>query len=330
MQSNETRGKIRLFGCGGTGINIVSTFEKTVGNVEPGYAIAEPVFIDCSRSNIHHDIADERILIMDVREGNKEGSGKKRDENSTMFSRNTRSILQKFEPSDFNVVVFSASGGTGSVIGPLIVNEILNRQETVVCVIVGSDESMVAANNTLGTLKTLENFAAKQEAPVIAYYEHNRRDTKRSQIDYQCRELIGYLSVLASRQNAELDMRDIANWVYYNRTTTAKPRLAFFNVYVNNEDVPNTSDVISVASVYSSPDAPTIEVEPEYHTAGYIRGTVKNFEQAHYVISFDQVPILQKRLEDKIANLKRDLASRVPHDSLIRKDDHADESGLVF
>lgn len=330
MQPNETRGKIRLFGCGGTGINVVSEFEKTVGNVEPGYASAEPVFIDCSRANISALIPDDRILIMDVRDGNKEGSGKKRNENSTMFARNTRSILQKFEPSDFNVVVFSASGGTGSVIGPLIVNELLNRRETVVCVIVGSDESMVAAENTMGTLKTLENFAAKQEAPVIAYYEHNRRDIKRSQVDYQCRELIGYLSVLASRQNAELDMRDIANWAYYDRTTTAKPRLAFFNVYVNNEDVPNTSDVISVASLYSSPDAPTIEVEPEYHTAGYVRGPVKNFEQAHYVISFDQVPILQKRLEQKITDLKRELASRVPHDLLVSKGDQEDESGLIY
>ena len=107
----ETIGHIRLYGCGGAGINIVSTFKKAVGNHEVGHAIAEPVFVDCSRSNIHSDIPDDRILIMDVSEQTREGSGKKRDENNTAFSRNTRSILQKFEPLEFNVVVFSASGG---------------------------------------------------------------------------------------------------------------------------------------------------------------------------------------------------------------------------
>lgn len=320
------QGSIRLYGCGGFGINIAATFETAAGVVEPGYAEAFPCYVDTSRSNLKPNINPEHVFLLE----DVDGSGKVRKENHQQISRTVKSIVQKHEPKDLNVVIYSASGGSGSVIGPLIQKELLERGETVVAVVVGSDESIITARNTLNTLKSLEAIAEKTQAPAVVYFEHNEREIKRSEIDARCREVIGSLSILASRQNAEMDSRDIANWAYFNRSTSVASRLALFHVYISNEAAEQVTDAISIASLYETPDAVQLAIEPEYHTAGYPKGPVKNFVDTHFVIGLGGVPTIYKRMEQKIATQEQQRASRVVHDKIVSDKDSVTDDGLVF
>ncbi len=199
-----------------------------------------------------------------------------------------------------------------------------------VCIIVGSDESMIAARNTLNTLKSLDNIALQNDAPIVAFYEHNRPELKRSGVDARCREVIGCLSILASRQNAEMDMRDIANWVYYNRVTSAAPALAFFNIFRDSKDVPNSAEIISVASLYASPDDPQINISPEYHTAGYPKNKVEHFDEAHFAIFLNDASEIRRRLDSRIESLQLEQGSRIQRDRLISTEDRSDDNGMVF
>ena len=165
---------------------------------------------------------------------------------------------------------------------------------------------------------------------MVAFYEHNRPELKRSAVDARCREVIGCLSILSSRQNAEMDMRDIANWVYYNRVTSAAPALAFFNIFRDNKDVPNNADIVSVASLYASPDDTPINIAPEYHTAGYPKFKVQNFDEAHFAIFLNEASEVRRRLDHRIESLQLEQGSRVQRDRLVSTEDRPDDNGMVF
>ena len=324
--STTLQGTLRLYGCGGFGVNIASSFDKAAAQHELGYAETHPVYIDTSRSNLRQDIVPEHVFLLEE----VDGSGKVRRENHQEISRTVKSIVQQYEPKDLNVVVFSASGGSGSVFGPLIMGELLERGETVLGIVVGSDESSITARNTLNTLKSLESIAAKQQAPVVIYYEQNERDVKRSDIDKACRRVIGSLAILASRQNAEMDTRDIANWVRFNRSTSVGPRLALFDVYNSNTEAEAANQPISIASLYPNPDVELLAIEPEYHAAGYPSSNVANFETMHFVITTGGIPVISKRMEQKIADQEQRRASRVVHNTIVGDNDVVADDGMIL
>lgn len=326
MSNNPLQGHIRLYAAGGCGINIASFFEPAAGKQEPGHSIPHPVYIDTSMSNIRDGINKEHTFIIE----GVDGSGKVRRENYQEITKNVKSLLTEFKPMDFNVVVFSASGGSGSVFGPLIIGELLSRGLPVVAVVVGSDESNIAAHNTLNTLKSLEAIATKHELPVVMYYEHNEPGLKRSDIDISCRHLISALSILASRQNSEMDSKDIQNWVQYNKTTSVPPRLSLVEVYHSNEEADQATQPVSVASLLESPDSPSIKVAPEYHCAGYPRNPGNGFKLTHYVITVAGVPVLARKIQERINELEQLKASRVLHDSLVESRDDTTTEGLVL
>lgn len=319
-------GTLRIYGCGGFGINIATSFERAAGEFEHGYAEAFPTYIDTSRSNLRPEINPDRVfLLQDV-----DGSGKVRKENHTQIARTVKNIVQTHSPKDMNVVVFSASGGSGSVFGPLIAKELLERGETVVCIVVGSDESALTAANTRNTLKSLESIAGIVDAPVVMFYSQNEKDIPRSEIDAQCRQVISSICVLASANNDEMDSRDIANWTRFNRTTSVGARLVQFEVCFGNEDAERAIDPVAIASLYQSPDDAALKIEPEYHTAGYPRGVVKNFSNMHFVITLGDVPAIYKRMEEKITMQELQRAARVVHDKIVSDKDIVTGDGLVF
>ena len=322
----QQQGNIRLYGCGGFGINIVKTFEPAAGTIELGHATPHPAYIDTSRSNLDPALNPEHVFVLE----DVDGSGKVRRENHEVLGKNVKNILQQHKPQDFNVVVFSASGGSGSVIGPLLVSELLARGLPTVCIVVGSDEAAITAQNTLNTLKSLEAIAAKAEVPVVVYYDQNSRDTKRSEVDASCRHVIGALSVLTSKRNAELDSRDITNWVQFQRSTTAKPRLALFNVYRGNERAEQANQPISIASLYPDPDTTPIGITPEYHCAGYPRDEIKGFDTVHFVITLEGIPGIARTMQSRITELDQQRKARVDHESLVSDNDEVTATGLVL
>lgn len=321
------QGKIMLYATGGFGVNICSHFfQHDVPATAPGYSHLEAAFIDTSRSNLNRaGISEENTFVLE----GVDGSGKIRTENHQAISKNVRNVLQNFKPLDMNIVVFSGAGGSGSVFGPLIVSELLARGLPTVVIMVGADESTISAYNTVKTIKTLEVMAKKNELPVVMYYRQNSPEIKRSDIDADCHYVIASLSMLCSRQNEELDSKDIANWVQFNRATEAPARLARLMI-CNNEDADLVIDPISIASLLPDPDAKSFTTVPEYHCAGYPREPkLHDVLPRHLVTTFDGIPKIAQRLNDRIEELETQRRARVHHDDLIG-DAEVSEDGMVL
>lgn len=102
---NQEKGTIRIYGCGGCGVNQAAFFNNSAE--EPNCAEVKTSYIDASRSNLKEEFKEEDIFILP----NVDGSGKVRKENHKEISNVIKQVLLQMEPGDLNVVVFSASGG---------------------------------------------------------------------------------------------------------------------------------------------------------------------------------------------------------------------------
>lgn len=315
-------GKMRVYGCGGAGLNIAAKFINRPE--QPGYATVHPVFIDTSRSNLKDNVNKDDVYILD----NVDGSGKIRKENASEIQNVVKNVLLELRPMDFNVVVFSASGGSGSVFGPLMMGELLSRGLPVVGVVVGSDESALTCQNTMNTLKSLEGISRREGKPAVIYYDHNTRGSRRGDIDDSMIAAIGALSVLCSRQNEEMDSQDIVNWLEYHKSSPVRPQLSTLHILENEDKIAAVRNPISIASLYRSADDDTIKAVPDYNTHGFT-GSASAVGPLHFIINVDSVPAIGQRIKKTLDELQEVRDSRVNHGSLAQ-DDEFDEGGMVF
>lgn len=211
-----------------------------------------------------------------------------------------------------------------------MIAELLERDYPVVAIVVGSDESVITCKNTLNTLKSLEAIAKQKGKPVVMYYDHNVQGFKRSDIDSSLISAISTLAILGSRQNEEMDTRDISNWLSYHRVSDVKPQLSLLTIYESNDKVSTIGNPVSVASLYASPEQPTADIVPDYHCAGYTTGIAEEIRNLHFVISVDQVHVIAKDIQGVLSGLEEIRQSRLDNVSLVSSDDEISANGLVL
>jgi hypothetical protein len=329
MTQEETLplGTLRLYGSGGAGTNIVGSWHSMDGSSVPGTAACMVAYADTSRANLPPNVKENHFFLL----ADKDGSGGVRKENHTDIGRNVPALLQKHPPGDLNVVCFSASGGSGSVFGPLTIKELIKANKPVVAVVVGSEESAIRRINTLNTLKSLDSIARQTGVPVVVFYDHNTPGEPRSAVDARCGFVLASLAVLASRQNRELDTADVAHWLNFSKPTGVPSQLALLHVYRDPKDVDLASNPVSIASLLKTPDMSTYSIMPEYSTRGYPRVEFdKKFEQLHFVITTDGVRTIEKMLTERLTAATKLAAARVQHDSIVKPTDQVSDDGMVL
>jgi hypothetical protein len=328
-KDHKPKSRLTLYSCGGGGINLGSYFENA--EVRDGQAAIDVTYVDTSLSNLHNGLDRKRAAIIE----GVDGSGKVRKENASAISESIKKLLLDHPPGDLSVVVYTGIGGTGSVAGILIHSELLARGEQVISVIIGGEESAMATDNTVDTLKSLDAISQKRGKNVVFAYQHNDPDTTRAEVDAHVHTTIAALAVLASRQNDELDTRDIHNWINFSEIDRLdfEPALVRLRVFDHESAVEgaNDYDVISVATLMSSPSVSPPGWHPDYSATGYCdlkAITGEEQEGLHYLLTHDV---------DKIYNYIAQVQAKIQERKSARKGvqryaekGEADDNGLVL
>ena len=326
----KKRGVVRLYACGGLGLNIGAKFESRRGKVEAGFAGVEVSYIDTSRSNLSNDIPNDHVyLLPDV-----DGSGKIRRENADAITQRVREILHSHKPLDMNIVVFSAGGGSGSVIGPSIISELLARKEPVLAVTVGSASTGIDARNTLGTIKTLEAISKLRKSSVaVSYFRNNGEHGSRGQVDHHVDAAIVALLLLYSGLNEELDSSDLFNWLNFDRATPFEPQLAALQLPEGQPDPADCRSIYSAATLAKKGSSTDLMFRPEYHCYGFYpteaQSTAKS-EALHFLIGGDTLDQEVRELNKILGELDEQNQARVNRGGFLTNADQPTETGLVL
>lgn len=299
-----THSYLRVYACGGTGSNVVRTFKKKrQALLESEDDKVSYSFFDTSKANTT-DGADEQRYILDC-----DGSGSIRAQNYEQITDRILDALQENPPSEMNVVVFSTSGGSGSVFGPTLVKELISNNHPTIVLAVGGIETTKAVDNTRKTLATLDNLAEKiLKAPVVMHYRCNQ-DSSLQQVDAEMVRALTLIEMIAAREARSLDGADIRNWLRYNAVSDVQPRLSSLEVY-NDDTAPkfikSAISVVTLASTHD--DSMSLGIPAEYHRFGVQDLPSDNTKAVHYVV--DQAPVLdvfkrvKQRHEDLMAQAK--------------------------
>lgn len=154
--------KLMFYGCGGFGVNQIRDLPSKLG-----YPNAEYRIIDTSMANTHRQEIDPCIEIKYVGES---GHGKVRNTNlEVMQQAMDQLIYMDDDDYDIAVVIFSLSGGSGSVAGPLIVKALTRKDKPVLVVTVADGRSTVDCENSIKTIRSLENIAKNSYVNMLLF-----------------------------------------------------------------------------------------------------------------------------------------------------------------
>lgn len=260
MQSTNT---VTVYGCGGTGIELLTKVLKTDLS---SFAQVRQAFVDGSRSNVSQErrIEEDKWYFLE----GVDGAGKIRKSNYEVTDRSISDILFKLKPSDLNLVIFSASGGSGSVIGPKIVEALYAQGKAVILFVVGSTESYNTTDNTLKTLYSIDGIARKQNAFANVCFDSNENNTRNDLVDATMVNSIRAVLDLYSGLHHGIDTADVLTWARPVLGAGVSPQLGLLDIFSDRKAATEIVAPISVAELYGEDKTNEGTIGADYNTYG--------------------------------------------------------------
>ena len=285
--------KIRIYACGGAGINIASPFKNERFDV---------VYVDSSDSNLKKVGEGAKTFLIK----GMDGAGKLRRSTYVGFKDKVEACLIENPPSThLNIVLSSISGGTGSVTAPQITADLIEKGFPTIVIAVATKGSVIEVKNGINTIHTYANISKKLNSVVSVLYcdaSRQRKDTDAHIIDF-----LNLIALITDRSKTDgADTADLHNWINFNKVTDIEPCLSLLSPILNNgeEYEGETAEQGVVAStllVTKDPEEGVKGVFPEYHAEILITSETDLKESFRIDNIVGLLPHMISQLEDLLA-----------------------------
>lgn len=314
---------IRFYACGGTGINLLRSYRESLTLTQDPSAAEEFFsYIDTSIANLVGVALNDTFTLKGV-----DGSGSDRPKNAAKIMEALPDILVKHPSKDMNIVLFSSAGGTGSVAGPLMVEELLRQGKMVIAIIVGSHETTKRTTNTIGTLQGLELAVERVGRPIVMYYHENDLGKSIADNNLKPKFVMTALTLLGSGRNTALDSSDIQNMFDYHTVTQHTPGLAMLDVLTKVEEV--TGKPISYNALLRDETQLPPAIKADYDKTGYLPADSQSKNNFYFTVGVDHLSSVfdnLNKVKDDVGMQKKVIQTTTKLASGVQ----ASATGLVF
>lgn len=243
-------GSVTIHAAGGGGINIANSLNDGITALGDGFATTSMYALDTSMSNLREDNL-KNFTKIDTHGHSSEsidGSGGERATHSKEIVSAVGKYLDKQNlikrvTGEYHIVVFSASGGTGSVVGPVLTKSLMERDIPVLCVVAGDNSNGLGTINTLNTISTLSNFAVKAGKALNIVYANNQAFNN-TNVDAAIKDAnkaffntISTLALFLSGGNTQLDNRDMLNLLDGSNYTVIDVKPGLYSLMVASSEL---------------------------------------------------------------------------------------------
>lgn len=258
---------VSIYYCGGTGVNACRRIASQI-------PAATHFAIDTSKANNkNQQVGIANLFLFD----DMDGSGKQRSLNYSAISAKADEILYKFPTDKVAIVVHSASGGSGSVIGPVLYNKLLSEGKIVLAVVVGSTDSATEVNNTVKTISSYKAISNQNDKPAIVFYQEVNAEHSRAAVDSMVDLMISLFVMYFSEHIDELDTSDMKNFMQFQNVTNFKPSIARLEVHKNTVVMGKGEIPVACATLTDVSSSYTLPFPIQYQTVGIVKD-VKLFD----------------------------------------------------
>lgn len=296
MSEAKSKNTLRIWGAGGAGANLLNLID--IPSDATGFPDTKYTIVDTSKSNLDKDQSSKSnvYLIPGV-----DGSGKERRFAHAVAAEHIDQILLDNPIADFNIIIFSLSGGSGSVIGPLLLEALIKRGHSVVALVITSTASAIEAKNAHDTIGTLQNLSTKKlKKPIAISFHENSPKTNRQSVDDIIINSVKSLALLVSGANHELDKKDINKWLHFDKIP---PHLVDLIIYLSDGDQKLIENVtaISIANLLPDKQVQELSLGQQYSCVGYCpmstqEATVHKIPSMHFILT-------NQFLADRVLNI---------------------------
>ncbi|ARV77202.1 tubulin PhuZ [Pseudomonas phage Noxifer] len=260
-------------------------------------------YIDTSEANLTTSIDEKKVyrIPMPAEEGQSQrgGAGQDRRRATKAALPHIKPILDTFVPGEFNILVASSSGASGSSVMALLAREMIRRDQSFMIITVGELSTPKYLVNTKDSWASLENISLSLKRPIVMAYFENGPGILPSAVDQDVQFVIEAVQALTTQFNEDLDESDIYNWLNYNNVTSVGPQLSTVTITDNAKAAGAVLEPIATLSLFSDRDAYRVVGTPHYIKAGYPREPlICAHDELHFVINSISVDEISKRLKE--------------------------------
>lgn len=270
-----------------------------------------------------------------VRIKNLNGSGKHRKENIGPIMDFVSDYVTKSKFAEINVIIHSFSGGSGSVVGPLLSKEIIRQNKIPIIIGIIDTDSEVDTINAINTLQSIDRIAKEKNSylPVILFdNEHGRRI-----VDSGIDKVMDYISNILNKPYIGLDKEDRIKFFNPSKFQGVIPGVKMVNISQRDDGDWENLGIVVAEDSYEVLDATLIlcRVDEDFKVAKKClvtyRGYYENDDAVTQIASIGyQVPRnLVEKLNDRVHSFKS--AAKVTATSFDSEYDIGeDEGGLIL
>lgn len=355
-------GIMNIIAAGGCGISIADKVVRNVAELGDGFASVRIKYIDTSNNNINeiqHDPKDFFMVTTKSSSGKViAGAGGERNSDVTGdVVLNTKEFLDKYKftkavTNEFNIVIFSAGGGSGSNIGSLLVKDMLERNIPTIAIVIGDSSNGISADNTFKVLDGLNKMTRAMNKTLSLFYINNDTinngvpkakkeemflsvNEKERLVNKQIFNLLTGIALFTSGVNESLDYKDMENFISPYHYKTVKMPIGLYSLVLTNR-ITDLPDGLTLMLARSLTDGSPINLEGvvlQTHKSGRVVATtaLETYKDKFPLFLVSGVNLLDNEvafLSKTIGNIKNITASVVVSD--IDSGGQEDENGLVF
>jgi len=270
------RGIINIYGCGGAGINILANISKDLLSLGEEFSSINLFTIDTTDRTIQRypELKDNFYKIESTLASQSEIDGAAGERKNKVLVGEIRKSIKVYidekmsNPAKdiYNIVVFSASGGSGSTIAPLLINEMLKSSGdyNTIPICIGDTSNLLYTNNTINTIAGLNNIAnGNKEALPLSYFDNNfdglTTPDSEKKVNRDVFKLITILALFTSGKVTDIDHQDMGNFLAPSKykTFNISPGIYRLTVKLGKLIDPN----ILLARSIIDPNEGTLEIE---------------------------------------------------------------------
>lgn len=316
---------IAIYFCGGTGYNLGAKFMASIQNNSILQETTKVYFVDTSTSNNKPFNTPENTAVL----GSGQGSGSFRGENAKPIREYMSQLLKDFKPGVFNILVGSASGGSGSTIINEIHRELTIREQNVVNLLTGTRSSMA---NTKNLHKTLQSFALVTERtarPTLINLRLQEPGETRDNVDAMILNNLVLLSLLFSGKDDKMDITDLSHLLNYPKVTSYKESVVGLEMFIDTVMPAKNETVYAVGTLARGGSVTDIDPPPHYQVVGFVDESIadifKGVSVIHWAVIGNCFNTLMKNLQETVDTYEKEAREHRTQSLASSLKDHDDD-----
>ena len=190
--------KVKTFCCGGFGLNMAVGIVAALPD-------SDLVLLDTTEKNMQPSLKDKPFVR--VGKESLDGGGKIRSVVAEVAKTESKTWLLSHQPADVNIVVTSLSGGSGSTISVLLLEQLLENKRAAVLVAVWDQTNLQSISNQKKVIESL-NYLSKKYGKCLTIFISNKTTAREQDKEVVC--VLSSLTVL-TEQSTEFDSADFSS-----------------------------------------------------------------------------------------------------------------------